>query len=83
MVDPTFTPISVPGDPAVAGLNLAWNGSQLDVLVSSGTTVYAYNATTGASVGSFTDAIFMSLPINSIGSTDTLTVLGSYQTNQL
>jgi hypothetical protein len=78
-VDPTFTPISVPGDPAVAGLNLGWNGSQLDVLVSSGTTVYAYNATTGAAVGSFTTSV----PINSIGSTDILTVLGSYATNQL
>jgi hypothetical protein len=78
-VDPTFTPISVPGDPAVAGLNLGWNGNQLDLLVSSGTTVYAYNATTGAAVGSFTTSV----PINSIGSTDILTVLGSYATNEL
>jgi hypothetical protein len=78
-VDPTFTPISVPGDPAVAGLNLGWNGNQLDLLVSSGTTVYAYNATTGSAVGSFTTSV----PINSIGSTDILTVLGSYATNEL
>jgi hypothetical protein len=78
-VDSTFTPISVPGDPAVAGLNLGRNGNQLDLLVSSGTTVYAYNATTGAAVGSFTTQV----PINSIGSTDILTVLGSYATNQL
>ena len=47
----TFTPISVPGDPASVGLNLGYNGNQLDVLVSSGTTVYAYNATTGARGG--------------------------------
>ena len=78
-VDPTFTPISVPGDPPTTGLNLGWNGTQLDLLVSSGTTVYAYNATTGAAVGSFTTSV----PINSIASTDVLTVLGSYATNQL
>ena len=85
VVDSAFTPINVPGDPAVAGLDLAWNGTQRDVLVSSGTTVYAYNATSGAFVGQFTDAnsFIGSLPINSIGATDTLTVLGSYQTNQL
>ncbi len=78
-VDPTFTPISVPGDPAVAGVNLASNDGQLDVLVSSGTTVYAYNATTGAAVGSFTTTV----PVGSIAYSDTVTVLGSYQTNQL
>ncbi len=85
VVDPTFTPISVPGDPAVAGLDLAWNGTRRDILVSSGTNVYAYNATSGAFVGSFTDvgSFIGSLPINSIGATDTLTVLGSYQTNEL
>jgi hypothetical protein len=78
-IDSTFTPISVPGDPAAVGLNLGWNGNQLNVLVSSGTTIFAYNATTGAAVGSFT----ASEPINSIASTDTVTVLGSYATNQL
>jgi hypothetical protein len=78
-VDPTFAPISVPGDPAVAGVNLGTNGTQLVVLVSSGTTIYVYNATTGAPVGSFTSPV----PINSIGSTDTVTALGSYQTNEL
>lgn len=44
VVDSGFTPISVPGDPAAAGLDLAWNGTHRDLLVSSGTTVYAYNA---------------------------------------
>ena len=77
--DPSFAPIHVPGSPAVAGLNLGRVGSQLVVLVGSGTTVYAYNSTTGAPVGSFTNPF----PINSIASTDTATVLGSYQTNQL
>lgn len=77
--DDTFTPISVPGHPASVGLNLGSNGNQLDVLVSSGTTVYAYNATTGAAAGSFTT----SEPVNGIGTADTVTVLGSYATNQL
>ena len=78
-IDSTFAPISVPGDPANAGVNIAQDGNQLVVLVSSGMNVYAYNATTGAAVGSFTTTV----PINSIASTATLTVLGSYQTNQL
>jgi hypothetical protein len=77
--DAGFAPINVPGDPAVAGVNLGRDGNQLVVLVSSGTTVYAYNAATGAPVGSFTTTD----PINSIGSTDNITVLGSYATNQL
>ena len=41
---------------AMIQIGLGWNGSQLDVLVSSGTTVFAYNATTGAAVGSFSHA---------------------------
>jgi hypothetical protein len=77
--DPNFTPINVPGGLPVAGVGLAANGSQLDVLVSSGTTVYAYNASTGAPVGSFTTSV----PIGSIASADNVTVLGSYQPNQL
>jgi hypothetical protein len=85
VVDSTFAPISVPGDPAVAGLDLAWNGIHRDILVSSGSNVFAYNASSGAFVGSFTDvgSFIGSVPINSIGATDTLTVLGSYQTNEL
>jgi hypothetical protein len=78
-VDPTFIPIPVPGDPANAGVDVVQVGNQLDVLVSSGTTVYAYNAVTGAPAGSFTTTA----PIDSIASTAALTVLGSYQTNQL
>jgi hypothetical protein len=78
-VDPSFAPISVPGDPAVAGVNLASIGGHLDVLVSSGMTVYAFNATTGAAVGSFATSV----PIGSIASADSLTALGSYQPNQI
>jgi hypothetical protein len=77
--DNSFTPISVPGPRTSVGVNLGRNGNQLDVLVSSGKMVYAYNATTGAPDGSFTTSV----PINSIASTDTVTVLGSFQTNQL
>ncbi|HKI18870.1 MAG TPA: hypothetical protein VKA15_13375, partial [Isosphaeraceae bacterium] len=81
---PDGTTIPVPGDPAVAGLNLGWDGSQLDVLVSSGTMVYAYNATTGAPDGSFSTAALLGPgPIISIGSTDTVTVLDSYNNNSL
>ncbi len=69
----------MPGDPANAGVNIAQDGSQLVVLVSSGTNVYAFNANTGAAVGSFTTTA----PINFIASTATTTVLGGYQTNQL
>jgi hypothetical protein len=67
----------VPNDPASVGLNLARDGNKLVVLVSSGKTVYAYNAsaTLGEQplLGSFTAGA----PIVSIGSTDTLTVIGS------
>ncbi len=78
-IDPTFAPISVPGDPAVAGVGIAYSGNQLVVLVSSGSSVNAYNSTTGAPAGSFTTTV----PITSIGSTESATVLGSAQTNQL
>lgn len=78
-VDPSFTPINVPGSPASAGLNLGYDGNMLVVLVGSGSTVYAYNATTGAAVGSFTT----SQPVNAIATADTVTVLGSYANNQL
>jgi hypothetical protein len=82
--------LSVPGDPKVVGLNLGRNGNQLDVLVSSGTIVYAYNATTGkpdltnGSTGSFNTAALLGPgPIVSIGSTDTVTVLSSDSSNSL
>ena len=79
VVDPTFTPISVPGDPASVGLNLGWNGNQLDVLVSSGRRSMP---TTRRPARPWARSP-RSEPVNSIGSTDTVTVLGSYATNQL
>ncbi len=78
-VDPSFAPIRVPGAPTVAGVNLAHDGSLLVVLVTSGSTVYAYNADTGAPVGSFATA----LPVNSIATAGNITVLGSALINQL
>jgi hypothetical protein len=77
--DLSFTPITVPGHQSVAGLNLAWEGNQLVVLVSAGTHVYAYSATTGKPAGSFTTTV----PINSIGSSGTTVVLGSYSPSEL
>jgi hypothetical protein len=75
---PTKERIQVPGNPSVVGLNLGRNGSQLDVLVSSGSTVYAYNAATGAPDGSFTTTNLTGFgKVTSIGSTDTVTVLGN------
>jgi len=75
-VNPLPNPIVVTGTPPppTVGLNLGWNGNQLVLLVSSGTTVTAYNATSGIQVGSFTTID----NTDSIGSTDTLTVLGTY-----
>jgi hypothetical protein len=76
--NPLANPIVVANDPATVGLNLGRNGNQLVLLVSAGSTVTAYNATTGAQVGFFTTP----QDTYSIGSTDTLTVLGSYQTGE-
>ncbi len=94
---PNGRTITLPALPpnGVVGLNLGWNGTQLDLLVSSGTTVYAYDADTGepdvkpgGSKGYFTTTN-LSAPMQtiasqiiSIGSTDTVTVLGSYNVQE-
>jgi hypothetical protein len=78
-VDSTFAPISVPGHPTTAGVNLAHDGDQLVVLVTSGTSVYAYDAQTGAPAGSFTTAV----PVNAVATAGNVTVLGSTQINEL
>jgi hypothetical protein len=87
---PTTKRIQVPGNPSAVGLNLGWDGSQLDVLVSSGATVYAYNATTGlpdTTYGPnnyfFSTSNLIAGPIISIGSTDTVTVIGNGTTLQM
>jgi hypothetical protein len=78
-VDTTFTPISVPGDPQSAGVGLAHYDGQLIVLVTSNMTVYAYNADTGAPVGSFTTAV----PVDAVTTANGITILGSTQINEL
>jgi hypothetical protein len=70
------------GNPPSVGLNLGWNGNVLVLLVGTGTTVTAYNATTGDPLpapNSFsTTNLFNSNSIDAIGSTDAVTALGSY-----
>jgi hypothetical protein len=78
-VDPTFAPISVPGAPASSDIDIARVGNTPVLLAPSGTTVYAYNADTGAPVGSFTTAV----PVNSVATAGNITVLGGTQINEL
>jgi hypothetical protein len=78
-VDPTFAPISVPGDPATSEIDVARVGNTPVLLAPSGTTVYAYNADTGAPMGSFTAAV----PVTSVATAGNITVLGSTQINEL
>jgi len=72
--------ITVPGaGPLVGGASLARNLGHVDVVASNGTTVYAFNATTGAPDGSFTVANLGLTNFNSLdalGSTDTTLVIG-------
>jgi outer membrane protein assembly factor BamB len=78
-VDPTFAPISVPGAPANSDIDIAHDNGQLVLLATSGKTVYAYNADTGAPVGSFTAAV----PVSFVASAGNITVLGSTAINQI
>ena len=72
--------ITVPGaGPLVGGVALSRNRGHLDAVVSDGTTIYAYNATTGEPDGSFTVAN-LALPnfdqVDALGSTDATLVIG-------
>jgi hypothetical protein len=78
-VDPAFAPIAVPGAPATSDIDIARTGGRLVVLATSGTTVYAYDAQTGAPAGSFTAAV----PVTNLATAGNITVLGSTQINQL
>jgi hypothetical protein len=78
-VDPTFAPISVPGAPTNSDIDIAHDGAQLVLLATSGNTVYAYNADTGALVGSFNAAV----PVSFVASAGNITVLGSTAINQI
>jgi hypothetical protein len=78
-VDPTFAPISVPGAPSNSDIDIARDGTTPVLLATSGSTVYAYNADTGAPVGSFTTAV----PVGFLATAGGITVLGSTTINQI
>ena len=78
-VDPTFAPISVPGAPANSDIDIAHDNGQVVLLATSGNTVYAYNADTGAPVGSFNAAV----PVSFVATAGGITVLGSTSINQM
>jgi hypothetical protein len=73
------TPIPVSGlGTAAAGVALGRNNGSLVVLVGNGTTIDAFDAVSGAPVGSFSTANLSSLGLNTItgiGSTDDKTVV--------
>lgn len=79
VVDPAWTPISVPGAPQDVGLALGRDGQRLVLLVNDGASISAYDATYGTALGSFT------VPAGyfATGSTDSFTVIGNVATNQL
>lgn len=78
-VDTSFAPISLPGAPANSDIDLAHLGQTPVLLAASGTTVYAYNADTGAAMGSFTTAV----PVTFLATAGNVTVLGSTTNNQM
>ncbi len=80
---PTLTiPNALPtGANTEAGVTLAQNGTELVVLVSNGATVYAYDADSGTTVGSFSLAPLTAAPYNltnptALGTYDAFTVVG-------
>jgi hypothetical protein len=84
-VDPTFAPIQVqpPGSTAPVSVSVGRDGSRDALLVATGTTITAYDATYGTLLGAFTAPPGFS--IAAMGSTDILTVIGdtSPAVNQL
>ena len=82
-IDPTFAPIQVqpPHSASPVALTLGHDGNVLVLLVSNGSTVSVYNPTTGAAMGTFTAPA--GFGITTMGSTDTITVIGDVATNQL
>ncbi|WP_165232130.1 hypothetical protein [Aquisphaera insulae] len=80
-VDTSFAPIQVQaaGSTNPVALSVGRNGSQLVLMVGTGSTITVYNATSGALVGSFATPAGMDM----LGSTDTVSVMGNTQTNQL
>ncbi len=78
-VDGSFAPIVVPGAPADVGLSLGRDAGRLALLVNTGSTITAYDATYGADLGSFT----VPAGFFATGSTDVFTVIGGPSANQL
>lgn len=78
-VDGAFAPIAVPGAPADVGLALGRDGDRLALLVNTGSTVSAYDATYGTALGSFT----VPAGYYATGSSDVVTVIGDPAANQL
>jgi hypothetical protein len=78
-VDGAFAPIAVTGAPADVGLALGRDGERLALLVNTGSTISAYDATYGTALGSFT----VPAGFYATGSTDALTVIGDPAANQL
>ncbi len=73
IIDPTFTPITLPAlGTTRPSLGLAANGTERVVLVGIGSTVYAYDAQTGAAAGQFTVPQLTS--VDGIGSNGTGTL---------
>ena len=86
LVPPTFTPLQVqpPGSTTPVAISLGRDvapDQQLVLLVSTGTHILVYDATSGSLLGSFT--MPSGFDATALGSTDTLTVMGDVATNQL
>jgi hypothetical protein len=81
--DPSFTPIQVQpsGSTTPVALSVGRDGSRLVLLVSTGSVISVYDATFGTPLGSFTTPA--GFTANTLGSTDTLTVMGDVAKNQL
>jgi hypothetical protein len=82
-LDPTWTPLQVqpPGSTTPVAISVGRDGTRLVLLVSTGSVISVYDATYGTPLGSFTTPA--GFDADTIGSTDTLTVIGDVATNQL
>ncbi len=82
-LDPTFKPLQVqpPGSMTPVAISVGHDGNRLVLLVSTGAVISVYDATSGAPIGSFTTPA--GFDANTLGSTDTLTVMGDIGSNQL
>ena len=86
--DPNFTPITLPsGAGTPVAISVGRDGSQLVLLVSTGYEIYVYDATYGTLIGFFATFNPNATPpqpafdATTLGSTDTLTVMGDTSAN--